>query len=142
MLQRSVIGKVLLQLLGVGAYFALVVILYWRGLTDAGAVAIILGLLFLFKSVVDSGTISIGHLSPSDPEFQIGSPGRELLKALSFLGVGLGAWIDFAKAMVTDLVPANLPTAVIHLVLVCVFAICVVSCFARFTVALKNRPRR
>jgi hypothetical protein len=67
MLQRSVIGKVLLQLLGVGAYFALVVILYWRGLTDAGAVAIILGLLFLFKSVVDSGAISIGHLSPSDP---------------------------------------------------------------------------
>jgi Na+/proline symporter len=142
MLQRSVIGKVLLQLLGVGAYFALVVILYWRGLTDAGAVAIILGLLFLFKSVVNSGAISIGHLSSSDPEFQIGSPGRELLKALSFLGVGLGAWIDFAKAMVTGLVPANLPTAVIHLVLVCVFAICVVFCFARFTVALKNRPRR
>jgi Na+/proline symporter len=142
MLQRSVIGKVLLQLLGVGAYFALVVILYWRGLTDAGAVAIILGLLFLFKSVVDSGAISIGHLSPSDSEFQIGSPRGELLKALSFLGVGLGAWIDFAKAMVTGLVPANLPSAVIHLVLVCVFAICVVSCFARFTVALKNRSRR
>jgi hypothetical protein len=35
MLQWSVIGKVLLQLLGVGAYFALVVILYWRGLTVA-----------------------------------------------------------------------------------------------------------
>ena len=41
--------------MGVGAYFALVVILYWRGLTDAGAVAILLGLLFLFKTVVDSG---------------------------------------------------------------------------------------
>jgi hypothetical protein len=144
MLQRLVIGKVLLQLLGVGAYFVLVVILYWRGLTDAGAVAvaIILGLLFLFKTVVASGAISIGHLSPSDPAFQIGSPGRELLKALSFLGVGLGAWIDFAKAMVTGLVPANLPSAVIHLVLVCLFAICIVCCFARFTVALKNRSRR
>jgi hypothetical protein len=142
MLQWSVIGKVLLQLLGVGAYFALVVILYWRGLTDAGSVAIILGLLFLFKSVVDSGVISIGHLSPSDPEFQIGSPGRELSKALTFLGLGLGVWVDLARAMVTGLVPANLPTAVIHLMLVCVFAICVVCCFARFSVALKNRPRR
>jgi hypothetical protein len=142
MLQWSVIGKVLLQLLGVGAYFALVVILYWRGLTDAGAVAIILGLLFLFKTVVDSGAISIGHLSPSDPEFQIGSPGRELSKALTFLGLGLGVWVDLARAMVTGLVPANLPTAVIHLMLVCVFAICVVCCFARFSVALKNRPRR
>jgi hypothetical protein len=41
MLEKSLIGRVLLQLLGVGAYFALVVILYWRGRTDAGAVAII-----------------------------------------------------------------------------------------------------
>jgi Na+/proline symporter len=64
MLEKSLIGRVLLQLLGVGAYFALVVILYWRGLTDAGAVAIILGLLFLFKTVVDSGAISLGHLAP------------------------------------------------------------------------------
>ena len=59
MLAKSVIGRVLLQLPGVGAYFALVVILYWRGLTDAGAVAILLGLLFLFKTVVDSGVISL-----------------------------------------------------------------------------------
>jgi Na+/proline symporter len=142
MRQKSFIGRVLLQVLGVGAYFALVVILYWRWQTDAGAVAIILGLLFLFKSVVDSGAISLKHLSPSDPEFTIGSPGMELSKALSFLGVGVGAWIDFAKAVETGLVPAKIPTVVIHLVLVCVFAICVVSCFARFSVALKNRPRR
>jgi hypothetical protein len=138
----SPIGKVSLQVLGVGAYFAFVVVLYWRGLTDAGAVATIIGLLFLFKTVVDSGTISIAHLSPSDPEFTIGSPGMELLKALSFLGLGLGAWIDLARAMVTGLVPATLPTAVIHLMLVCIIAICVVCCFARFTAALKNRPRR
>lgn len=104
--------------------------------------AIILGLLFLFKTVVDSGTISIRHLSPSDSEFQIGSPGMELSKALSFLGVGVGAWIDLAKAMGTGLVPPNIPSAVIHLIVVCIFAICVVCCFARFTVALKNRPRR
>lgn len=141
-MQKSLIGQVLLQILGAGAYFGLVVVLYWWGLTDAGAVAIILGLLFLFKSVVDSGSISIGHLSPSDPGFNIGSPGMELSKALTFLGVGLGAWIDLAKAMETGLVRANIPAAVIHLVLVCVFAICVVCCFARFTVALKNRPRR
>jgi Na+/proline symporter len=71
MLQKSFIGNVLLQVLGVGAYFVLVAILYWSGLTDAGAVAIILGLLFLFKTVVHSGTISIGHLSLSDSGFQI-----------------------------------------------------------------------
>jgi hypothetical protein len=142
MLQKSVIGKLLLQILGVGAYLGLVVILYGRGLTDAGAVAIILGLLFLFKTVVDSGSISINRLSPSDPGFNIGSPGMELFKALSFLGVGLGAWIDLAEAMRTGLVRANIPAAVIHLVLVCVFAICIVSSFARFSAALKNRPRR
>jgi hypothetical protein len=90
MMQKSLIGGVLLQMLGVSAYFGLVVILYWRGLTDAGAVAIILGLLFLFKSVVDSGTISIAHSSPSDPELKIGAPGVELFKALTFFGVGMG----------------------------------------------------
>jgi hypothetical protein len=142
MLSKSLVRKVALQVLGVGAYFALVVTLYWWALTDAGAVAIILGLLFLFKSVVDSGSISIGHLSPSDPEFQIGSPGKELLKTFSFLCVGVGAWVDLAKAMETGLVSANIPTAVIHLVVVCIFAICVVCCFVRFTVALKHRPRR
>jgi hypothetical protein len=142
MAQKSLIGRVLLQVLGVSAYSALVVALYWRGLTDGAAVAIILGLLFLFKSVVDSGAISIGHLSPLDPETNIRSPAIELFKALSFFGVGMGAWIDLAKAMETGLVPENLPTAVIHLMLVCIFAICVVCCVARYTVALKNRPRR
>jgi hypothetical protein len=115
MLQKSVIGKLLLQILGVGAYLGLVVILYGRGLTDAGAVAIILGLLFLFKAVVDSGSISISRLSPSDPGFNIGSPGMELFKALSFLGVGLGAWIDLAEAMRTGLVRANIPAAAVRL---------------------------
>jgi Na+/proline symporter len=141
MLEKSHIGRVLFQLLGVGAYFALVVILYWRGLTDAGAVAIILGLLFLFKTVVDSGGISLAHLSSSDPESNIRSPTIELFKALSFFGVGMGAWIDLTKAMQIGLVPPYLPTAVIHLMLVCIFAICVASCLARFSVALKNRPR-
>jgi hypothetical protein len=98
-------------------------------------------LLFLFKSVVDSGAISLKGLSPSDPQFNIASPGMELLKALSFFGVGMGAWIDLAKATETGLIPANLPTAVIHLVLVCSFAICVACCCARFTVASRNRPR-
>jgi Na+/proline symporter len=138
----SHVRNVLLQVLAVGAYFALVAMLYWRELTNAGAVAIILGLLFLFKSVVDSGVISLKRLSPSDPEFRIGSPEKELLKALSFFGVGVGAWIDLVKALETGLVPGNLPTAVIHLMLVCIFAICVVCCFARFTAAMKNRPRR
>jgi hypothetical protein len=142
MLPKSLVRKVTAQMLGVGAYFGLVVVMYWRGLTDAGAVAVILGLLFLFKSVIDSGSISIRRLPSSDPEFNILSPGMELSKALSFLSVGLGAWVDLAKAMETGLVSANIPTVVIHLVLVCGFAICVVSCFARFTVALKNRTRQ
>jgi hypothetical protein len=142
MLQKSLIGKALLQMLGVGAYFGFVAILYSWWLTDAGAVAIILGLLFLFKTVVESGAISIAHLSLSDPESNIRSPSTELFKALSFFGVGMGAWIDLAKAMETGLMPATLPAAVIHLMLVCIFAICVVCCFARFTAALKNRTRR
>jgi hypothetical protein len=142
MVHRSLIGRVLLQMLGVCVYFALVVILYWRRLTDAAAVAIILGLLFLFKTVVDSGAISLGHLSASDPEFKIGATGMELSKALSFLGVGLGAWVDLTKAMQIGLVPPYFSAAVIHLMLVCIFAICVACCLARFTVALKNRTRR
>jgi len=142
MLQKSLIRRVLLQMLGVGAYFALVAILYWQWLTDAGAMAIIVGLLFLFKTVVDSGAISLRHLSPSDPESNIRSPAIELSKALTFFGVGMGAWVDLTKAMQTGLVPPYLPAAVIHLMLVCIFAICVACCLARFTVALKNRPRR
>jgi hypothetical protein len=142
MWQKSLVRSVLLPMLGVSAYFSLVAILYWRWLTDLGAVAIVLGLLFLFKTVVDSGAISIAHLSASDPESNIRSPTQELFKALSFFGVWMGAWIDLARAMETGLVPANLPTAVIHLMLVCIFAICFVCCCARFTLALKNRPRR
>jgi hypothetical protein len=70
-LQKLLIRKVLLQMLGVTAYLALVVIFYWRGLTHAGAVATIIGLLFFFRTVVSSGAISIGHLSPSDPQSNI-----------------------------------------------------------------------
>jgi Na+/proline symporter len=142
MLQKSFIGRVLLQVLGVGAYFALIAILYWRRMTDAGAVAIILGLLFLFKTVVDSGAISIAHLWPWDPESNIRSPAIELTKTLSFLGLGMGAFMDLGGAIETGVVPATLPAAVIHLMLVCICAISVACCFARFTVALKNRPRR
>jgi hypothetical protein len=142
MLKKSLIRKVLLQVLGVGAYFALVAILYWQWLTDAGAVAIIVGLLFFFKTVVDSGAISLAHLSPSDPKSNIGSPTIELFKALSFFGVGMGAWIDLTKAMQIGLVPPYLPAAVIHLMVVCIFAICVACCLARFSVALKNRSGR
>lgn len=83
--------------------------------------------------------------SPSDPGFKIGSPGMELSKVLSFLGVGVGAWIDLATAIEKGLVPGNPPSVVIHLLLVCIFAIFVVACFACFAcfaVASKNRPRR
>jgi hypothetical protein len=142
MLQGSLVKKVLLQVLSAGAYLALVVILYWRWLWDAGAVAIIVGLLFFLKIVVSPGAISIAHLSRSDPESNIRSPTVELLKTLSFLAVGLGAWIDLAKAMQIGLVPPYLPAAVIHLMLVCIFAICIASCFVRYTAALSNRPRR
>jgi hypothetical protein len=140
MLPQSLVRKVTAQILGVGAYFALVTILYWTGFANAGAIATILGLLFLFKAVVDSGAISLAHLSPSDPESNIRSPAIELFKALSYFGVGMGAWIDLAKAIQVGLVPGNLPTVVIHLMLVCIFTIAVACCVARFTVALKNRP--
>ena len=139
---KTLVRKVLLQMLGVAAYFGLVVVLYRRGVTDAGAVAIILGLLFLFKTVVDSGAISIALLLRTDLESNIRSPAIELFKALTFLGVGMGAWIDLAKATEAGLVPGNLPTVVIHVMVVCIFTICVVCCLFRLSVALKNRPRR
>ena len=139
---QSLVRKVTAQILGVGAYFALVTILYWTRFANAGAVATILGLLFLFKAVVDSGAISIGHLSPLELGFNIRPPEIELFKSLSFFGVGMGAWVDLAEAVHTGLVPGTLPTVVIHLMLVCIFAICVACCLARFSVALKNRPRR
>lgn len=85
MLQGSLVRKVLLQLLGIAAYFALVVILYWRWLTDAGAVAIIVGLLFFFKTVVDSGAISIGHLSPSGPRIEYPIAGNRAIQGAQFL---------------------------------------------------------
>jgi hypothetical protein len=132
----------LLQLLGVSAYQGLLAILYWPRLTDVAAVAVIVGLCFLSKVVVDSAAISIARLSPLDPESSIRSPTAELFKALSFLAVGLGTWIDFANAVHTGLVPGTVPTVVIHFVLVCVFAICVAYCIAPFTAALKNRRRR
>jgi hypothetical protein len=56
-------------------------------------------------------------------------------------GVGMGGWIDLTKAMEAGLIPPNLPTAVIHIMLVCIFAICVACCVARF-LAFNNRPRR
>lgn len=142
MLQKLSIGKVLLQAVGVAVYLALAAILYWSGLWDLGAVAVILGLLFFFKTVVDSGAISLAHLPSSDLQSNIRSPEIELFKALGFFGVGLGAWIDLAEAIHGGLMPGTVPTVVIHLVLVCGFAICVVCCFARFAAALKNRPRR
>jgi hypothetical protein len=117
MLPQSLVRKVTAQILGVGAYFALVAILYWQWLTNAGAIATILGLLFLFKAVVDSGATSLRHLSPSDPESNIRSPAIELSKALTFFGVGMGAWVDLTKAMQTGLVPPYLPAAVIHIML-------------------------
>lgn len=136
----SLAGKVLLQLSGVGVCLAVIVILYWKGLTDLGAVAIIVGLLFFFTTVVKSGAISLAHLSPEDPKSNIRSPAMELLKVISFFGIGVGIWIDLGKALQIGLVPPNLPTAVIHVILVCVFAICIACCCARFSVALKNRP--
>jgi hypothetical protein len=109
---------VLLQLLGIGAHFALIAILYWQRLTDLGAVAIILGLLFLFNSAVDSGAIPLKHLSPADPDSNIRSPAIELLKALSFFAVGVGASIDLIKAMQMGLIPPYLSAAVIHILVV------------------------
>jgi hypothetical protein len=47
---------------------------------------------------------------------------------------------DYLRTVIVA--PMALPAAVIHLTLVCIFAICVVCCFARFTAALKNRTRR
>jgi hypothetical protein len=134
-LEESTIKKLLLQVPAVAAYFALVVILYWRWLPDLGAVAIIVALLFFFKAVVDSGAISI------DPKSTIRSPAIELFKTLSFFGVGAGAWVDLAKAIQTGLMPANVATAIIHITLVCIFAICVACCCARFSAALKNGPK-
>jgi Na+/proline symporter len=87
--QGSLVKRVLLQMLGVAAYFALVVILYWRALTDLGAVAIIVGLLVLFKAVVDSGGISIAQLSPLELGFNIRTPAIELFKSLSFLSLAV-----------------------------------------------------
>jgi hypothetical protein len=49
MLKKSTIKKVLLQVLGVAAYFALVAILYWSRLWDVGAVAIVVALLFFLR---------------------------------------------------------------------------------------------
>lgn len=121
MLQKSFIGKVLLQVMGVGAYFALVAILYWRGLTHVAGVAIIVGLLFLFKTVASSGAISIAHLFPSDPRTNVGSPALGLSKAVSFLAVGMGAVIDLGQA-VGRVIPDDRVAAAIFLTLlfVCV----------------------
>ena len=42
--------------------------------------AVIIGLLFLFKTVVDSGgNFDLAHLFPSDPRTNVGSPALEAL---------------------------------------------------------------
>lgn len=135
----TLVLSVLLQLIAVGVYFALVVGFYWWGLWDFGAVAVIIGLLFVFKSVVESGAISIAHLSREDPKFDVGPARLELLKTLSFLAVGIGLWVDLAKALQEGLIPPTVPTVVIHLTLVCTFGICVVCCLFRYMVAQSGR---
>ena len=71
MLEKSVIGKVSLQLLGVAGYLALVCGLYSFGLDNVGAVGVVLALLFLLNTVVASGATSIAHLIPWDPKFNV-----------------------------------------------------------------------
>jgi hypothetical protein len=142
MLQKSLIGRVLLQVLGVCGYCAVVVVSYWRGLTDVGAVAIIVALLFLFQTLVSSGTISIAHLFPSDPETNVRSPTVELLKMISFFAVGMGAVVDLRVAVGLGVVPGTLATASIFLTLIFVCVACVGCCLARFTVAFIYGTRR
>jgi hypothetical protein len=137
MLQRSLVGKVLLQALGVGTYFALVAALYWRRRWDVGAVAIIVGLLFIFKTVVDSGAISIAHLSPRDPKAVARSPSVELLKTVSFLAVGMGLVMDLRFAVDHFIVPDRNVYVTILLTVMFVFIAGATCCFIRFITAVK-----
>jgi hypothetical protein len=142
MLQMSLVGKVLLQVLGVGGYFAVVVALYWRGLWNAGAVAIVVGLLFFFTTVVSSGGISIAHLFPWDPNAVARLPSVELLMTVSFLCMGLGLAADLRIAAELYLVPDSIASVAILLTLMFVFISGAACCFIRFLTAVKywGRP--
>jgi hypothetical protein len=137
MLQKSLIRKVLLQMLGVGAYLVLVVFLYSRGLWDAGAVAVIVGLLFVFKALASSGAISIAHLFPWDPKAVVASPRVELLKTVSFLAVGVGLAMDLRLAVDLRLVPDRIVNTTILLTVMFVFISGAACCFIRFIAAVK-----
>ena len=137
MLQKSLIRRVLLQMLAVGAYFALVVILYWRELWDVGAVAIVVGLLFFFKTVVSSGAISIAHLFPWDPKAVARSPSVELLKTVSFLAVGTGLTMDLRGAVDLYVIPDRIVDVAILLTVMFVFVSGAACCFIRFIAAVK-----
>ena len=134
MLQRTLIGKVILQVLAVAGYLALVCGLYLIGQDNLGAVVVILGMLFFFKAVVASGDISIAHLLPSDPRSNIRAPRIELLKATSFLAVGLGLVVDLREAGAVGMMPGTLGTAVIFLTLSFICAACVGCCLARLVI--------
>jgi hypothetical protein len=142
MLPKAVVLKVAAQLLGVGAYLALVVVLYWRGMTDAGAVAIIVGLLFFFKTLANSGAISIAHLFPWDPRAVARSPLIELSKSVSFLTVGYGLVLDLGQAVRFGLVPHNLVAAAILMTLLFVFIAGGACCFIRFITTMRFWPPR
>jgi hypothetical protein len=146
MLLDSLVRKVTLQMLGVGTYFGLVAILYWRRLTDAGAgavaVAVILGLLLLFKSVVDSGAISIAHLFPWDPKAVGASPLIELLKMVSFLAVGAGLTMDLRVAADLYVIPDRMVDVIILLTVMFVFISGAACCLIRFITAVKYWGRQ
>jgi hypothetical protein len=142
MLKKSTIKKVFLRVLGVAAYFALVAILYWRRLWDVGAVAIVVALLFFFKTVVSLGAISIAHLFPWDPEAVAVFPRVELLKTVSFLAVGVGLAMDLRFAVDLRLIPDRLVDATILLTVMFVFISGAACCFIRFMTAVKYWDRR
>ena len=137
MLPQSLVRKVTAQILGVGAYFALVTILYWTGFANAGAVAAILGLLFFFKTVVSSGAISIAHLFPWDPKAVARSPSVELLKTVSFLAVGTGLTMDLRGAVDIYVIPDRIADVTILLTVMFVFVSGAACCFIRFIAAVK-----
>jgi Na+/proline symporter len=129
--------KVAMQVLGVGIYFGFIATLYWRRLTDAGAVAIIVGLLFFLKALASSGAISIAHLFPWDPKAVARSPRVELLRTGSFLAVGVGLATDLRSAVDLCIVPDRIDSVAILLTVMVVFVSGTACCFIRMVTAVR-----
>jgi hypothetical protein len=124
------------QLVGLCLYFALICALYRQGLTNLGGVACVVGLLGYFKILLKSGAISIAHLHNADPNELARSTSAEFLKAIGFILCGIAAALVLKTAVKRSLMPDDLATVAVAVMVMLFFGLCISLCLLRAITAI------